>query len=154
MEKTLSSLIKDKEPALHDLIVAVVGRGFSDYVVSAARDAGATGATIIYGRGTSDYDMQVMGILLQPEREVVMILVKREDRKRIMKEIVDKTSVIEEGRGICFSLPVSLVYGLERAEEHKRAQIRRAKQLEKEKSAKADKKGEKKSTKGTKAEEK
>ena len=154
MEKTLSSLIKDKEPALHDLIVAVVGRGFSDYVVSAARDAGATGATIIYGRGTSDYDMQVMGILLQPEREVVMILVKREDRKRIMKEIVDKTSVIEEGRGICFSLPVSLVYGLERAEEHKRAQIRRAKQLEKEKAAKADKKGEKKSTKGTKAEEK
>lgn len=154
MEKILSSLIKDKEPALHDLIVAVVGRGFSDYVVSAARDAGATGATIIYGRGTSDYDMQVMGILLQPEREVVMILVKREDRKRIMKEIVDKTSVIEEGRGICFSLPVSLVYGLERAEEHKRAQIRRAKQLEKEKSLKADKKGEKKSTKGTKAEEK
>lgn len=147
MEKTLSSMLKDKEPALHDLIVAVVGRGFSDYVVSAARDAGATGATIIYGRGTSDYDMQVMGILLQPEREVVMILVKREDRKRIMKEIVDKTSVIEEGRGICFSLPVSLVYGLERAEEHKRAQIRRAKQLEKEKQAKAEKKAEKKSSK-------
>ena len=147
MEKTLSSMLKDKEPALHDLIVAVVGRGFSDYVVSAARDAGATGATIIYGRGTSDYDMQVMGILLQPEREVVMILVKREDRKRIMKEIVDKTSVIEEGRGICFSLPVSLVYGLERAEEHKKAQIRRAKQLEKEKQAKAEKKAEKKSSK-------
>lgn len=147
MEKTLSSMLKDKEPALHDLIVAVVGRGFSDYVVSAARDAGATGATIIYGRGTSDYDMQVMGILLQPEREVVMILVKREDRKRIMKEIVDKTSVIEEGRGICFSLPVSLVYGLERAEEHKRAQIRRAKQLEKEKQAKAEKKAEKKTSK-------
>ena len=58
MEKTLSSLIKDKEPALHDLIVAVVGRGFSDYVVSAARDAGATGATIIYGRGTSARSMR------------------------------------------------------------------------------------------------
>ena len=154
MDKTISSLVQGKEAVNHDLIIAVVGRGFSDYVVSAARDAGATGATIIYGRGTSDYDMQVMGILLQPEREVVMILVKREDRKRIMKEIVDKTSVIEEGRGICFSLPVSLVYGLERAEEHKRAQIRRAKQLEKEKSLKADKKGEKKSAKGTKAEEK
>ncbi len=143
MEKTLSSMLKDREPALHDLIVAVVGRGFSDYVVSAARDAGATGATIIYGRGTSDYDMQVMGILLQPEREVVMILVKREDRKRIMKEIVDKTSVIEEGRGICFSLPVTLVYGLERAEQHKRAQIRRAKQLEKEANSKSDKRSKK-----------
>ena len=136
MDKTISSLVQGKEAVNHDLIVAVVGRGFSDYVVSAARDAGATGATIIYGRGTSDYDRQVMGILLQPEREVVMILVKTEDRKKIMKEIVDKTSVIEEGRGVCFSMPVNQVYGLERAEKHKKAQMKRAKQL-----AKAEKEG-------------
>ena len=134
MEKTLSALVDGKDVKKHDLIIAIVGRGFSDYVVSAARDAGATGATIIYGRGTSDYDRQVMGILLQPEREVVMILVKTEDRKKIMKEIVDKTSVIEEGRGVCFSLPVSQVYGLERAEQHKKQQIKKAKELrEKEK---------------------
>jgi nitrogen regulatory protein PII len=131
MDKTISSLVQGKEAVGHDLIIAVVGRGFSDYVVSAARDAGATGATIIYGRGTSDYDRQVMGILLQPEREVVMILVKTEDRKKIMKEIVDKTSVIEEGRGVCFSIPVNQVYGLERAEKHKKAQMKRAKQLAK-----------------------
>ena len=113
----------------HDLIIAVVARGFSDYVVSAARDAGATGATIIYGRGTAESDMQVMGINIQPEREVVMILVEHKDRRKIMKEVVDKTSVIEEGRGICFSLPVSQVYGLTRAEEHKKKQIKVAKKL-------------------------
>ena len=117
MEKVI-----EKDEKLHDLIIAVVGRGFSDFVVSAARDAGATGATIIYGRGTSDYDMQVMGINIQPEREVVMILVKHEDRKKVMREIVDKTSVIEEGRGVCFSMPVTQVYGLARAEKHKKQQ--------------------------------
>jgi len=131
MEKSLANTLIDKNSRDYDLIIAIVGRGFSDYVVSAARDAGATGATIIYGRGTSDYDKQVMGILLQPEREVIMILVKHSDRKKIMQEIVDKTSVIEEGRGICFSLPVTHVCGLDRAEEHKRAQIKRAKDLEK-----------------------
>lgn len=120
-----------KEEKLHDLIIAVVGRGFSDFVVSAARDAGATGATIIYGRGTSDYDMQVMGINIQPEREVVMILVKHEDRKKVMREIVDKTSVIEEGRGVCFSMPVTQVYGLARAEKHKQQQLKKAKELSK-----------------------
>ena len=130
MEKAITKAIGDKNVKMYDLIVAVVGRGFSDYVVSAARDAGATGATIIYGRGTSDYDRQVMGILLQPEREVVMILVKNSERKKIMKEIVDKTSVIEEGRGICFSLPVSQVYGLDHAAEHKKAQVKRAKALQ------------------------
>lgn len=129
MAKSIANALGNKSDKTHDLIIAIVGRGFSDYVVSAARDAGATGATIIYGRGTSDYDKQVMGILLQPEREVVMILVKRSDRKKIMKEIVDKTSVIEEGRGICFSLGVTQVYGLEHAEEHKKAQVKRAKIL-------------------------
>ena len=47
MDKTISSMVQGKDVVNHDLIIAVVGRGFSDYVVSAARDAGATGATII-----------------------------------------------------------------------------------------------------------
>ena len=128
MEK-LANAISESEERLHDLIIAVVGRGFSDYVVAAAREAGATGASIIYGRGTSDYDHQVMGIHIQPEREVIMILVNHADRKKIMKDIVDKTSVIEEGRGICFSMPVTQVYGLGGAEKHKKEQIKKAKAL-------------------------
>ena len=129
MEKTISSMVQGKNVKSHDLIIAVVGRGFSDYVVSAARDAGATGATIIYGRGTSEFDMQVMGISIQPEREVIMILVKHEDRKKVMSSIIDKTSLIEEGRGICFSMPVTKVFGLTRAERHKKLQIKTAKKL-------------------------
>lgn len=132
MEK-LSSILANKDERMYDMVVAVVGRGFSDYVVSAARDAGATGATIIYGRGTSEEDAQVMGILLQPEREVVLVVVKHEDRKKIMKEIVDKTSLIEEGRGICFSMPIiSNVFGLARAEKDKKAQLKKARALNKE----------------------
>jgi nitrogen regulatory protein PII len=129
MDKRMSfGSLEERE---HDLIIAVVARGFSDYVVSAARDAGATGATIIYGRGTAESDMHVMGINIQPEREVVMILVPHKDRKKVMKEVVDKTSVIEEGRGICFSMPVTHVCGLDNAEKHKRKQIRKANKLSK-----------------------
>ncbi|MBQ7351361.1 MAG: P-II family nitrogen regulator [Clostridia bacterium] len=129
--ENLSDVLSGKDERMYDLIVAVVGRGFSDYVVSSARDAGASGATIIYGRGTADSDRQVMGILLQPERELVLILVKHEDRRKIMSAIVDETSVIEEGRGICFSLPVTQVYGLARAEKQKKLQIRHDKKIRK-----------------------
>jgi len=125
--KVLSSKTKDE----YDLIVAIIGRGFSDYVVSAARDAGATGATIIYGRGTADVDKYVMGISLQPEREVVLILVKKDERRKIMQEIADKTSLLEEGRGLCFSLPVDDVYGIKKVAEQKKEQIRKAKELSK-----------------------
>ena len=127
----LSEALRGKDESLYDLIIAVIARGFSDYVVSAARDAGATGATILYGRGTSDKDEQVMGISLQPERETVLILVKKTDRKKIMQEIADKTSLMEEGRGICFSLPVTQVYGIKRVTEQRKEQDRKAKELNK-----------------------
>jgi len=133
MEKKVSNLLsKATKKEEYDLIIAVIARGFADYVVSAARDGGATGATIIYGRGTADADKHVMGISLQPEREVVLILVKKSERKAIMQEIADKTSLLEEGRGLCFSLPVSEVYGLKRVTEQKKEQIKKAKQLKKQ----------------------
>ena len=128
----LNAVLKDKNTSDFDLIVAIIGRGFADYVVSSARDAGATGATILYGRGTADADKQVLGISLQPEREVVLILVKKDDRRKIMQAISDKTSLMEEGRGLCFSLPVSDVYGLKRVAEHKKEQVKKAKELEKQ----------------------
>ena len=128
----LNAVLKDKNTSDFDLIVAIIGRGFADYVVSSARDAGATGATILYGRGTADADKQVLGISLQPEREVVLILVKKDDRRKIMQAISDKTSLMEEGRGLCFSLPVSDVYGLKRVAEQKKEQVKKAKELEKQ----------------------
>ena len=135
-----------------DLIIAVINRGFSDYVVSAARDAGATGATIMYGRGTADVDKQVMGISLQPEREIIIILVNSADKRKIMQAIADKTSLMEEGRSLCFSMPVNAVYGLKRVSEQKLEQIRKAKELQKqaEKERKAKEKEEKNNKKSLK----
>ena len=104
MEKTINST---KNKSEYDMIVAIIGRGFSDYVVSAARDAGATGATIVYGRGTADADKQVFGISLQPERELVLILVKSNERRTIMQAISDKTSLMEED---FLSLDFSRIY--------------------------------------------
>lgn len=131
MDKILNAL-KGQNEADFDLIIAIIGRGFADYVVSSAREAGATGATILYGRGTADADQKVLGISLQPEREIVLILVKKADRRKIMQAISDKTSLMEEGRGLCFSLPVSDVYGLKRVSEQKRDQVRKAKKLAKQ----------------------
>lgn len=128
MEKIVKNS-KDINSNNYDMIVAIIARGFSDYVVSSARDAGATGATILYARGTADADKQVLGVSLQPEREVVLILVKKDERRKIMQSISDKTSLMEEGRGICFSLPVSDVFGIKRVAEQKKEQERKAKEL-------------------------
>lgn len=129
-----------RQEASKDLIVAIINRGFSDYVVSAARDAGATGATIVYGRGTSNADKQVMGVSLQAEREMVLILTNSSEKRKIMQAIDDSTSLMEEGRGLCFSLPVSAVYGLKRVTEQKAEQVRKAKELAKKQKEEGKKK--------------
>ena len=133
IEKKVTKVVTGaKKVEENELIIAVIARGFADYVVSAAREAGATGATILYGRGTADADKHVMGISLQPEREVILILSKKADRRKIMQEIADKTSLMEEGRGLCFSVPVSKVFGLTRVADQKKQQIAKAKALAKE----------------------
>ncbi len=128
MAKVIDNKTKTNE---FDLIIAIIGRGFADYVVSSARDAGATGATILYGRGTAEYDQHFMGVPIHPEREVVLIVVKRDIKVKVMQAIADKTTLIEEGRGLCFSLPVNQVYGMSRLEKEKKIQIKKAEQLEK-----------------------
>ena len=97
----------------YDLIIAIINRGYADYVVDASRDAGATGATIIYGRGvTGPKDESILGINLQPEKELILILVERQDKTKVMQSIIERTNINEDHKGLCFSIPVSTVSGL------------------------------------------
>ncbi len=97
----------------YELIISIVKRGYSDFVVDAARDAGATGGTIIHGRGTGIHENQkFLGISLQPEKEMVLILVEKDKKVDTMKAICDRASFDEYNRGICFSLPVNDVMGM------------------------------------------
>jgi nitrogen regulatory protein PII len=61
----------------HDCIMAVVNRGFAEKVVDVARGAGATGATIIHGRGTDEHQevlLPIINIELQPEKEIIILI--------------------------------------------------------------------------------
>ena len=104
------SATKNKE---YDLIVVVINKGFSDYVVDAAREAGATGATIINARGTGVHENDsILGIKIQPEKEIILILVNRLKRNEIMKKVCEASNLNSEGKGLCFSMPVSDIAGI------------------------------------------
>ena len=69
-----------------DLIVAIVNRGFSDLVMDAARAAGASGGTILHGRGTGVHEAeQFFGIAIQPEKEIVLILTRSDERRKTLR---------------------------------------------------------------------
>ena len=97
-----------------DLIVAIVNRGFSDLVMDAARAAGASGGTILHGRGTGVHEAeQFVGIAIQPEKEIVLILTRSDERRKIMAAIAEGAGLNTQGKGLTFSLPVDDILGLQ-----------------------------------------
>ena len=60
----------------HEVIFCVVNAGFADAVMDAAKEYGARGGTVIHARGTANsLAEKKFEIPVQPEKEVVMILV-------------------------------------------------------------------------------
>lgn len=97
----------------YDLILAIVNRGFADQVVDAARKAGAHGGTVFYARGTGIHEIEkFFDVSIQPEKEVVMIVVKHAETQTIMHAIVDAAGLSTEGKGLAFSLPIADVAGI------------------------------------------
>ncbi len=105
--------IKEEKREDVEMIVAMINRGYSDFVIDASRDAGATGATVLYGRSSIKKDDDFLnGVPIQAEKEIILILVKKSLRKKVMQEISRRTHLQEKGNGVCFCLPVSQVMGL------------------------------------------
>ncbi|WP_051280825.1 P-II family nitrogen regulator [Anaerovorax odorimutans] len=97
----------------YDLIITVVNRGFADQVVEAARKAGAQGSTVFYARGTGIHELEkFFSISIQPEKEIILNLVKHSSTKTIIHSIIEAAGLSTEGKGLSFSLPVSDVAGV------------------------------------------
>ena len=91
----------------YELIVCIVNAGFSQNVMDAARSAGARGGTIVRGRGSANPEAEeFFNITIQPDKEVVLILVPSGVKDAVMHAVYKETGIAKEGQGIAFSLPV------------------------------------------------
>ena len=97
----------------HEVIWCIVNAGFSDDVMNAAREYGARGGTVIRARGTANQEAErLFNIAIQPDKEIVMILVESSIKKDILHALYQKVGLNTPGQGIAFSLPVESVVGL------------------------------------------
>ena len=104
----------------YEMIVCIVNTGFSDAVMDAARKYGARGGTVLHARGTANPEAEsFFKITIQPEKEVVMILVPSEIKNDILHALYKDVGLNSPGQGIAFTLPVDAAVGLPKAEEKK-----------------------------------
>lgn len=96
----------------HELIIAIISKGKSDMLVEATQKAGATGGTIIHGRGTSIHEKgKLFGIPIEPEKEIVLLVTEKEQTDKILEAVVESVDMNTEGNGIAFVLPLDKVHG-------------------------------------------
>lgn len=89
------------------LLFIVVNSGLADELIDVARKAGATGGTILRARGTvKGEDASFFGIVIVPEKEILLILVTRDQEENIVNAIKNSAGLDQPGVGILFSLPV------------------------------------------------
>lgn len=97
----------DKMESGHKLITVIVNTGFADDVMKAAREAGATGGTILNARGTgTEDDVKFFGITLVPEKEMLYIVAASDKVEDIVKAVSSVPKLCEPGGGIIFCTEV------------------------------------------------
>lgn len=96
------------------MIMTIVDQGYSEEVMAVARGAGATGGTVFHSRQIGNEEAKkFFGITVQQEREVVLILAKKDIKVPIMKAVGEACGIQSEAHGIVISLPVDGVAGVE-----------------------------------------
>lgn len=110
-----NSIMQEKENNKYHLIISIVLEGYLEQVMSAAKKAGCFGGTVINGRGLgSKNSKKFFGFNIEPGREIIINVVSENDKNRVMEEITKEVGMKTKGKGICFSLPIEEVIGLEK----------------------------------------
>jgi nitrogen regulatory protein PII len=107
------------------LILAPVKTHKTDSIVDAAKGVGATGATIIAGRGTGMREaMTFFGLTLEDQTDIVMFLLEEHLVKTVLAAIEEAGEFKKPGTGIALVLPVEQVVGMESQIERFKEEVR------------------------------
>lgn len=97
----------------HECILCIVNNGFAEAAMDAAKQYGARGGTVMHGRGTASKEAEkIFNITIQPEKEIVMILVTSDIKANILQALYTAVGTNTPAQGIAFSLPVDDVVGI------------------------------------------
>ena len=98
---------------MYNAIYTIVEKGNADDVIEAAQKAGSRGGTVMHARGSgSEEARKVFNMLIEPEKEIVLIISEEAKTKDIVESIRKETGIEEQGKGIIFITRVEQTYGL------------------------------------------
>ncbi|HZK39139.1 MAG TPA: P-II family nitrogen regulator [Clostridia bacterium] len=102
-----------EDSVMYKIITVVVEKGRSEEVIDAAAEAGAKGGTIVNARGAGEYETEKVFLMdIEPEKEIVIIIVKTQAARAVIDSINQKLDLSEPGKGILFVQNVDEIHGV------------------------------------------
>ena len=105
----------------YELILVATSGDATDIVVKAAKEAGVRGGTVCRAR-EAELGKKIFGITIQPEKEIVFMLVPAEIRQNVMKAICAAVLTETGEHALTFSLLVTDVIGLHKDKNESEAE--------------------------------
>ncbi|HSW57746.1 MAG TPA: P-II family nitrogen regulator [Dehalococcoidales bacterium] len=100
-----------------ELIITIVKKGYGDTVLEASMKAGAEGGTVLFGRGIGIHEKKkIMGLRIEPEKEIVLTATPPDMTKTILDAIVKEARLGVPGMGIAFTVPINSFVGVVHAQ--------------------------------------
>lgn len=110
---------KKETKSMHELVIAVVNRKYTDIAIDAARAAGATGATVFHTKSINNAKAEgAIGTTIDQETDSVFFLTTLEYKNKIMEAVRDAAGLKTEGGAVIFALPVDDLVGIGRFEDY------------------------------------
>ncbi len=96
------------------VILALVNDEYQDEVIKSAKEAGATGVTILNARGEGVHEQKsFFGLTMETQKDMLLFLVEDIISDDIMDAIYQAGKLSEHGNGIAFCWTVDRAIGLE-----------------------------------------
>lgn len=115
LKNILLDEIKETEPmenGNYALIAAIINKGYHENLMDTAKKAGAAGGTLLHARSLDSEESQsFMGLNVQAEKEVILILTSMDKKTAIMSAINQGYGLKTEACGHIIALPVENVLG-------------------------------------------
>lgn len=106
---------KETEPmetGRYALITVIINKGFREKLMDTAKRAGAAGGTLLHARSLDSEESQsFMGLNVQEEKEIILILTSVDKKTAIMSAINQDFGLKTEACGHIVALPVDSVLG-------------------------------------------
>lgn len=104
----------------HSVIFVIANQGFSSEIMESAKEAGATGGTVVHATGSGMENLETFfGMTLKPEKELIIILTRQSLKNGIMQAIMKTNGTGTDADSFVLALPVDQVAGLTGERVHK-----------------------------------